>query len=124
MNYIDRIGIAKASKSLTNSEQISWLTKYVTSCYATAKKMKERKLWETTLYPICKTCLENTCHLIICKDVRAIEPYKKSTNKFFQHLQKTHTHPDIIIIFQLVLQHNSPASFTNAIPIYTTNNLI
>ena len=42
INYIDWTGIEQASKSLTNSEQI-WLTKFVTSFYATAKKMKERK---------------------------------------------------------------------------------
>jgi len=123
MNYIDWIGIEQASKTMTNSEQI-WLTKFVTSFYATAKKMKERKVWETSLCPICNMSVEDTNHLITCKDERAIDQYKKSTTNFFQHLQKVHTHPDIIVIFQQVLQSNSPASFTNAIPIYTSEKLI
>ena len=124
MNYIDWIGVEQASKSLTNSEQI-WLTKFVTSFYATAKKTKERKVWKTSLCPICNMSVEDTYHLITCKDERTIDQYKKSTNKFFQHLQKVHTHPDIIVIFQQVLQNNSPAaSFTNAIPIYTSETLI
>ena len=43
---------SQASKTMTNSEQIC-LTKFVTSFYATAKKMKERKVWKTSLCPIC-----------------------------------------------------------------------
>jgi len=123
IDYIDWIGIEKASTLLTNAEQI-WVTKFVTSFHATAKKMKEQKMWQTSLCPICKSCVEDTFHLIACNDTRAIEQYNKSTAKFFQHLNKTHTHPDIISIFQQVLRNNSPSSSMNAIPIYNTNILL
>jgi len=95
---IDWTAIDQASKTLTNARQI-WLTKHVSGFCATASTMEKRKQWESKLCPLCKISVEDSQHVIICRDSRVRTKYASSLQKLMDHMKQTHTHPAIQNIF-------------------------
>ena len=92
--------------------------KYVSGFCATASVMKKRKLWETQLCPICQNCKETTNHIITCRDERSTSQYSKSIKNFFDHLERIHTDPTILLIFKSTLTTSIPSTFASHVPPY------
>ena len=122
--YIDWNAIEKATKMLTLNRRI-WLTKFVSGFCATASKMHTRKIWDSSLCPICNKDIENIKHIIICTDDRVQKKYQTLLKEFIKSLDKINTHPDIISVFHNTLLPQHPSSFTQtSIKLRCDHNII
>ena len=102
-----------------------WLTKFVSGFCATASKMHARKIWDSSMCPICNNAPENTKHLIICADHRVKKKYQILLKEFIKFLDRINTHPDIIPVFHITLLQQHPTSFTQtSIKLKSDDNII
>ena len=92
-----------ASNQLTLSRKL-WLTKFVSGFLPTAKAMKDRGNWETSMCPVCQKCVETSQHLIECEDEAAVILYNKEIQKLDDWMQTANTDPIIRLVIISSLQ--------------------
>ena len=107
--------IERALSSLTISRYL-WTVKFVSGFCGVATKMHSLQYWDSALCPICESKTENTEHVIQCEDDRVRKRYKKCLRSLLRWMDENDTHPTIITLFRLTLQHDHRATFNANIP--------
>lgn len=114
-HLVDWDNIEHATKALTNSRRI-WLTKFVSGFLPTAKKMKEYKLWNSDICPLCERDIENTTHVIVCTNAEKQEKFCKQVERFQKWMKQNSMDPDMIHIITQTISPQQPTSFASNVP--------
>ena len=103
--------VEKATNSLTNTRRI-WLAKFVSGFCGVAKKMHQRKAWDSPMCPLCHIEEETTTHVITCNDGRVREKYANATSILMKHMERFDTHPAIVQVIIKSIQEGKPTFFS------------
>ena len=91
--------IAYAMKSITLSES-HWMAKFISGTAPTGKVMARRKEWNSPNCPICFKRIEDSDHVLTCKNKAVKSQWRKSVDELIAHLEEKNTEPNICLIIK------------------------